>query len=258
MEANSLRTAGGRLVATGTEALELRIKGLLDNAGGTIAGNGALELSAGELDNRAGTLQSSSEQASQIWVAGSLDNSAGILATTGELSLTAGELHNAGGQVQTAGDSALRLTVDGLLDNSADGRIATAGELAIQAQTLDNRTGRIEHAGEAGLSIAVETLSGAGGTLASNSGLTLSGEHIDLREGETSAERIQVKADALITAGGRLVATGEEALELRVSGLLDNAGGTIAGNGALELSANELDNGAGILQSPASRPARST
>src|SRR5690606_14030575 len=148
-----------------------------------------------------------------------------------------------------AGDSALRLDIEGLLDNSDDGRIATAGELAIQAQTLDNRAGRIEHAGDAGRSIAVENLSGAGGPPGSNSELTLSGERLDLSEGDTRAERIAVEADELITAGGRLIASGFEALQLWVRGLLDNANGAIVTNGALDLGVGALNNRAGTLQS---------
>src|SRR5690606_39860599 len=180
VEADELITAGGRLIASGFEALQLWVRGLLDNANGAIVTNGALDVNAGALNNRAGTLQSASDQASHIRVAGGLDNGAGTLATNGDLTLAADALRNVGGRLRSAGDNALRLDIAGLLDNSDDGRIAAAGDLEIQAQTLDNRAGAIEHAGEGLLSIEVNRLDGAEGTLAGNGALNIAAEHLDL------------------------------------------------------------------------------
>src|SRR5690606_38317952 len=112
----------------------------------------------------------------------------------------------------------------------------------------DNRAGNIEQAGEEGeLTLAVETLHGAGGSIASAGDLSLTGEHIDLQEGSTQARRITVDAGSLTTADGQLVSTGDAALQLRVRDRLDNDRGTIAANGALRLDAGELSNRDGVL-----------
>src|SRR5690606_32295291 len=124
VEAGELITAGGRLIASGFEALQLRVRDLLDNTDGVIAGNGALELSAGELDNRAGTLQAAGGEASQVRVDGAFHNNGGTLATGGDLRLQAAEVLNTGGQLRSVHGGA-ELVVEGLLENSAG--LVTAG-----------------------------------------------------------------------------------------------------------------------------------
>ena len=204
------------------------------------------------MNNQGGTIQAAGSAATQLNVAGTLDNSGGTLATAGNTTITAGQLLNADGTVQTAGTSTLQVSVDGLLDNSADGLIASGGDLSVSAETLDNRDGRIEHAGDGLLSIDATTLTGRGGSIVGNGALTIVGETTDLSEGTTAAKRISIDTGNLRTADGKLVASGEDVLDLKVRQTLDNAGGTLATNGALALNAGALNNQAGTIQAAGS------
>lgn len=308
INAERLDNAGGNLSATGSDALQLRVAQAVDNSGGTIAGNGALDVQAGELLNRKGTLSAAGAADSTLQVDGTLDNHEGTIASNANrLTLTAAQLDNTAGAIRQAGNQGLDITtarldgskgtlvsaatltlradeVDhrdatlgadrfdleaGTLDNTggriiasgegasrihattlgnAGGRLASNGDLTLQAQTLDNSAGKIQHAGSGQLQVLAQTLLGAGGSVLSNGRLVLEGKTLDLTKATTSARRIDINADSLTTAGGALTATGEEALRLRVQGLLDNRGGSLASNGVLDVSAQQLINAQGTLQ----------
>lgn len=313
INAERLDNAGGNLSATGSDALQLRVAQAVDNSGGTIAGNGALDVQAGELLNRKGTLSAAGAADSTLQVDGTLDNHEGTIASNANrLTLTAAQLDNTAGAIRQAGNQGLDITtarldgskgtlvsaatltlradeVDhrdatlgadrfdleaGTLDNTggriiasgeganrihattlgnAGGTLASNGDLTLQAQTLDNSAGKIQHAGSGQLQVLAQTLLGAGGSVLSNGTLVLEGKTLDLSKATTSARRIDVTADSLTTAGGALTATGEEALRLRVQGLLDNRGGSLASNGVLDVSARQLINAQGTLQGAGSR-----
>ncbi|HDS0923676.1 TPA: hemagglutinin repeat-containing protein [Stenotrophomonas maltophilia] len=254
IDADSLTTAGGTLTATGTDALVLHARGELDNTGGSIAGNGALDLRAGTLRNTAGTVQAAGTAASQLSIDQALHNRGGKILTTGDLTLAAATVDNQGGTLHTAAD--LRVGVDGLLDNSNAGLIASGGDARLSADTLDNRSGSIEQAGDGQLQIDVQALQGAGGRIVSNGALTLEGEALDISGGTTAARDVHVIAGSLNNAGGTLSATGEQAMVVQVRDTLGNDGGTIAANGAQQLSAGTLSNVGGTLSSAGSADTR--
>src|SRR5690606_20961115 len=145
-----------------------------------------------------------------------------------------------------SGEGASRIKATTL--GNAGGTLASNGELALLAQVLDNRAGRIQHAGSGQLQVSAKTLLGNGGSVLSNGSFALDGANLDLTAATTSARRVDITADTLTTAGGTLTATGEDALRLRVQGVLDNRGGTLAGNGVLDLTAQQLINAQGTLQ----------
>ncbi|WP_262084565.1 MULTISPECIES: hemagglutinin repeat-containing protein [Stenotrophomonas] len=308
INAERLDNAGGNLSATGSDALQLLVAQSVDNSGGTIAGNGALDVQAGELLNRKGTLSAAGTAGSTLQVNGTLDNHEGTIASNANrLTIAAARVDNTAGAIRHAGNRGLDITttrldgskgtlvsaatltlradeVDhrdatlgadrfdieaGTLDNAggrivasgegasrihattlgnAGGTLASNGDLTLQAQALDNSAGKIQHAGSGRLQVLAQTLLGASGSVLSNGTLVLEGKTLDLSKATTSARRIDVIADSLITAGGALTATGDEALRLRVQGLLDNRGGSLASNGVLDVSARQLINAQGILQ----------
>ncbi|MBB4593628.1 filamentous hemagglutinin N-terminal domain-containing protein, partial [Xanthomonas cannabis] len=248
IQADALSTAGANLVSLGDQALQLAVRGHLDNRGGSLTSNAGARIEAGSLDNQRGSVLAAGRESASVIVGGNLDNSAGTISANGALSLQADAFINRGGTSVAANSASLQIRATTLLDNSQGGRVATSGDLSMRASTLDNRTGAIEHAGSGTLSIAADALQGAGGKLLSLGALQLSGGGLDLGAGSTTqAERIDVVADNLRTAGGSLSATGNDALNLRLSGTLDNDGGSIASNGALALQAAALSNRSGTL-----------
>uniref|UniRef100_UPI0030F3AE5A two-partner secretion domain-containing protein n=1 Tax=Stenotrophomonas sp. G106K1 TaxID=3134792 RepID=UPI0030F3AE5A len=308
INAEHLGNAGGNLSATGSDALQLRVAQTVDNSGGTIAGNGALDVQAGELLNRKGTLSAAGTADSTLQVTRTLDNQEGTIASNANrLTISAAQLDNTAGAIRQAGNQGLDITTSrldgskgtlvsaatltlradevdhreatlgadrfdieaGTLDNAggriiasgegasrisatslgnAGGTLASNGDLTLHAQTLDNSAGKIQHAGSGQLQVLAQTLMGTGGSVLSNGTFVLEGKNLDLSKATTSARRIDITADSLSTAGGALTATGEEALRLRVQGLLDNRGGSLASNGVLDVAAQQLINAQGTLQ----------
>ncbi len=254
IDSGTLTTAGGTLTATSTDALVLHARNQLDNSGGTVASNGALDLRAGSLLNSGGTVQAAGTAASQINVGNALDNRTGKILVSGDLDITAASVDNQGGTLHSAAD--LRVDVDGLLDNSNAGLIASGGDATLSADTLDNRSGSIEQAGDGQLQIDVDTLQGAGGRIVSNGALDLQGEALDISGGTTAARDVRVIAGSLQNAGGTLTSTGEQAMVVQVRDTLGNDGGTLAANGAQQISAGALSNVGGTLSSAGSADTR--
>lgn len=254
IDSGNLTTAGGKLTATSTEALVLHARGQLDNSGGTVASNGALDLRAANLVNVAGTVQAAGTAASQLAIGQALDNRDGKVLVSGDLDIAAVSVNNQGGTLHSAG--ALSVGADGVLDNSNAGLIASGGDAYLRAGTLDNRAGSIEQAGDGQLQIETQALHGAGGRIVSNGALALQGETLDLTGGTTAARDIQITAGSLQNAGGTVSATGDQAMVLQVRDALGNNGGTIAANGAQQITAGSLSNVDGTLSSAGSANTR--
>ncbi|WP_363800456.1 hemagglutinin repeat-containing protein [Lysobacter firmicutimachus] len=255
---DTLSTAGGTLQS----AAELTIAAAtaLDNAGGRIVGAGDMALASAALNNRAGTIEHAGAGTLAIQ-ATNLTGASGTIGSNGALDLRGGTLDLSGGQTYArtialqadalnhvgatlqAGDTA-SLAVRDTLDNS-QGRIAASGDTRVQAGTLVNRGGAIEHAGTGTLDLQAIVVDGAGGRIAGNGQLNLSAQSVDLRAGDTYAQRIDLRAVDLVTAGGQLSA-GQDAL-LAIQGRHDNTSGRIASGGELQLQSNALINQAGLI-----------
>ncbi|WP_414485658.1 hemagglutinin repeat-containing protein [Stenotrophomonas sp. EMP41] len=265
VQAGELINRRGTLSGAGTADSTLQIVAALDNDEGTIASNAnRLTVTSARLDNSGGSIRQAGNQGLDI-TTGRLDGSKGTLVSSATLTLRAGDvdhrdatlgadrldleattLDNAGGRIIASGEGASRIKATTL--GNAGGTLASNGDLALLAQALDNRAGRIQHAGSGQLQVSAKTLLGNGGSVLSNGSFALDGANLDLTAATTSARRVDITADTLTTAGGTLTATGEDALRLRVQGVLDNRGGTLAGNGVLDLTAQQLINAQGTLQ----------
>ncbi|WP_343237707.1 filamentous hemagglutinin N-terminal domain-containing protein [Stenotrophomonas sp. ISL-67] len=244
--ADSVDNRGGSLLSLGTAGSVIRAT-QLDNGGGTIAANGDLTLSAEALGNAQGLIQQAGDGTLQVHAA-TLSGAKGQLLSAGALALSGGQLDVSSGVI-----SAQQVSIDADALNNAGGRIVGSGDMWVVAGSLDNRAGAIEHAGDGLLQIRADTLQGTGGRILSLAELQLQGGNLALGAGSTTqAERIGVTADALSTAGGTLSATGTDVLDLRVSGALDNHGGSIASNGAIALQAGSVDNRKGSLSAAGS------
>ncbi|HEY0503177.1 MAG TPA: hemagglutinin repeat-containing protein [Lysobacter sp.] len=276
VDAGTLRTVGGMLSATGTNALQITARDAVDNAGGTIATNGALDLTVGSatidtcdgkvliagdgcgvLNNAGGTISAAGTHASTINASGAIDNTGGLIAGSGALTINTATLANrdtlsADPDAGTKGVLANDLSVDARHLDNAHGQIAANKAATLTARALDNTAGTITAVNA--LTVNATTLNGGGGTLGANGALTLTGDVINLRGGTTSAKTITVDAGDLTTAGGTLVATGPEALQLNVRRHLDNSAGTIATNGAIQLDAGSVNNTDGALQAASTGP----
>lgn len=252
IDAGQLDNRRGELIATGTDALGLRVTNALLNDNGQIIGNGALAVQAGSLSNRDGKLLAAGNAASALQVAGVIDNQRGTLASAGDLTLQAGQLDNQAGTVQAAGDRALQLSVDGLLDNRQGGLIASGGAQQLRAGSLDNRSGTVNAGDTLGVAVA-QALDNSAGTVAANGTLQVQAGRIVNREAGTLASiegdvTLDSASDIDNTAG---VIQAERALSVASQGLT-NVRGTLAGASvALDTGLGGVDNSEGILAATA-------
>ncbi|NIE75374.1 filamentous hemagglutinin N-terminal domain-containing protein [Pantoea sp. Ap-967] len=240
LDAQTLDTRDGTVIATAGGNLEVRNAQRLDNRGGTLAAGGAASFGVGELLNDNGTLSAGGTLNVQ---AQRLSNLAGTVAATQAMQVIAGQLDNTGGVLGSV-SAGLQLTLDKVLLNQG-GRLEAAGDIQVSALGVDNRQGVVSGRG---------LLLDSRGQRFDNSGGTLdAAATLDLRSGELR------NAAGLIQAGGRLlVDTGDQALrnsdsgatkgivgqgevELR-SAQLVNDGGFIAAKGNLLLAADSLEN----------------
>lgn len=201
------------------------------------ARNGDLDLSASQVDS-AGNLQASAS--------GTLRSDAAKVGAE-HLALSARHLSNVGGELLQSGTTASTLKASDSLDNSA-GRIASnAQTLSLEAQTLNNQGGKVEHAGDGSLALSAQRIEGSGGSLLSNGQLRLSAQQAVLAGGHSQGRQVLVDSRELDNSNGSLLATDGGTLEVRDAQRLNNSGGSIASNGEVRLTAQELLNEGGEL-----------
>ena len=267
LQADSLSHRSGELLHLGDDApLTLDVTQTLDNSAGLITSNADLALRTSELANRDGTVQAAG---GARFTLSELDNRAGEVIAGGSLDVAVqGDVDNAQGRLIAEND--LRVSTS-RLDNAQGLMGAVQGSLDVEAEALDNSAGRVEAANglrldvadtltnAAGeivqlgdgveLLIAATTLQGRDGLIVSQGGLTFNGSDLVLDGARTQAQRIALQAENLSHRDGELLHLGGSApLTLDIAQALDNSGGLIASNAALDLQTGELTNRGGTVQ----------
>ncbi len=293
VSAASLDNTSGRVVNVGDGTTRVAVQQTLLNANpagttgrGLIGGNGAIDLTAGTLENHA-TISAKGDAsltaqrfdnsngnttaggALTATVAGALVNRQGVLSGNAT-SLTAasldngsgriegnqldiaatGDLVNRGGSIQQFGQADAGIKAGGTLDNTA-GSIAVNGKnLTLAGQTIANDGGKVLHAGTGTLSATVQNAltNTNGGQLQTNGTLIAQVGSLDNTRGTVSAQ-----GNASVTTTGDLLNRhgaiyGQTSLTLTSRGQIDNAGGSAQTSGNLSTSAaSALSNAGGIL-----------
>ncbi len=293
VSAASLDNTSGRVVNVGDGTTRVAVQQTLLNANpagttgrGLIGGNGAIDLTAGTLENHA-TISAKGDAsltaqrfdnsngnttaggALTATVAGALVNRQGVLSGNAT-SLTAasldngsgriegnqldiaatGDLVNRGGSIQQFGQADAGIKAGGTLDNTA-GSIAINGKnLTLAGQTIANDGGKVLHAGTGTLSATAQNAltNTNGGQLQTNGTLTAQVGALDNTRGIVSAQ-----GNASVTTTGDLLNRhgaiyGQTSLTLTSRGQIDNAGGSAQTSGNLSASAaGALSNAGGIL-----------
>ena len=166
-----------------------------------------------------------------------------------QLQLSAHSLSNVGGEILQTGAADLNIGLAGDLDNRS-GRIASnSTHLGLGAQILNNTDGRIEHAGAGTLAITATTLDGARGQIVSNGNLSLAADRVNHDGASTQAQHLDIQVGSLSNRAGEIIQTGTQATQIRSSGNIDNQGGVISSNGDTTVSAQNLLNQGGTVQS---------
>lgn len=227
----------GTLTANGTT--QVVAGGGIANDGGLINAHGGTSLSGASLSNTANGAISGSTL--DVTVTGAVNNGGGLLqATSGATHVGAGSLTNAGGTVQAA-NGAVNLGITGTLDNGG-GMIAAGVAAQLNAASLSNVSGVIS-GGTLGLQV--------GDAVNNSSGLLQSRGNLDLRtvNGLTNnAGRIEsngattLNAGSLANIGGRIANASAQVTQVATGGAIDNRGGTLGGQGDVNLTASSIGN----------------
>ncbi|WP_448651370.1 two-partner secretion domain-containing protein [Pseudomonas fluorescens] len=248
--------------------LDVNVSGVLLNSNaGALVSQLALSVNAASLDNSAGILSSGAAQrltvsgllnnaqggsidsaASLTLQAMALNNSASISAQQA-LDFTGNTLDNSNGTL--SGKGAVSLDLLGALTNS-NGKLASAGPLVIsRSSEIGNQGGQLVSQGL--LSLHTGSLDNRNrGTVAANDTLVISsaGALQNNNDGLIYSQNGDVRVNAASLANGKGSLQGQGALNLTVSGDIDNQSGKlIAQNGDLNVSAANLDNRGGTLAS---------
>ena len=237
--------------------------GNINNAGGQWLAGEALTIAAAQLDNSQGGLLYSQQQL-RLNLTGDLDNRTGKVQSGEALQLDAQTLNNAGGNIDS--QQQLSLQLSGQMDNSG-GAVRSNGGQQISAATINNRQG-VFSSREA-INLTTEQLDNASGTLISQGAGHYHLNVLNNQQGKVhSGAALTLEAAQLNNQGGQLVATQDSVLNatvidnsaqgvissqagllLQADCLINRDGGLLLGTTYTDISARDIDNSTGRLQS---------
>ncbi|WP_408128812.1 hemagglutinin repeat-containing protein [Paraburkholderia strydomiana] len=239
----SVNNDGGTITHAGTGALTIdsgQGTGALTNVGGKIVTNGLANLSAGSIDDTGGAI--SAQTGLNATVAGALNNTNGQLQSNGDLQVTSGAaITNANGTIAAANNGSIRSSS---LTNS--GSITATRNLDVTvANALDNNSG----------TLSAQTVTASGASLKNANGIisadtvSVSVQQLDDSNGRIIANQLSVSATNLTNAHGSITQLGTGAMDLDVSGTLDNSSGGLIQTKStdLTLAPSTLNNNGGTI-----------
>lgn len=212
-------TQAGQLYSQ--KQLRLDLNGGLDNRGGKIQGGDALTLNAQTLNNAGGTIDGQQQMA--LHILGLLNNAGGAVRSNGGQQVSAAGIDNRQGVFSSLGGITMTTAQ---LDN-AEGTLISQGSGVYRIDTLNNQQGKV-HSGAA-LTLDAVQVNNQGGQLVATQGMTL-------------------KAGALDNSGQGTLSSQAE-LDVQTDHLNNRDGGLILGTARTGITARNIDNTAGRLQS---------
>ena len=236
----------------------------LDNRAGKISGLDTLTVSSATTDNRAGVLRAdkattllidnldnrdkgrAESKAALTFEGSTLNNSnGGLLTSTGLLNLKARNVTNDAGRISGKGD------IDASIDNLTQqtGELVAEGNLKLTGKTLNSRQDSLVGSLKT-LTVNVDQIDNRASTLSSQLDLHINGARLDNSEGGKvlSDTTLGLKVAQIINATNGLIFSKGAAT---LSGIgLSNVGGRIVSQNTLNLTLdNALDNQQGLISS---------
>ncbi|MCA8104322.1 hemagglutinin repeat-containing protein [Burkholderia sp. BCCIQ04A] len=232
-------------------ALSVNVAGQIANQSGELVSESTADLRGGDIANNQGTIQS----AAGMTVAGaSLDNTAGRITSLNADGLsvtTSGQLINAAG---TTANGAQGGVIGGNGDVSVGGAnvvnrstITSNTNLRIAGQSVDNGGGTLQAAQKIAVDAGARLINNGGSIVGQTA--TVSATTLDNSAGTVQADQMSLTATDLVNHSGTITQTGAGAMNVNVSGTLDNSnGGTLQTNSTdLTLAPAALVNDGGTI-----------
>ncbi|MGC0959101.1 hemagglutinin repeat-containing protein [Pantoea agglomerans] len=237
--------------------------GNINNADGQwLAGEG-LTITAARLDNTQGGLLYSQRQL-KLNLAGDVHNQAGKIQSGEAFQLDAQTLNNTGGNIDS--QQQLTLQLSGQFDNKG-GAVRSNGGQQINAAAINNRqgvfssreainltTGQLENASgtlisQGAGSYHVGTLNNQQGKVHSDAALTLEAAQLNNQSGQLVATQDLVLNATAIDNRTQGVISSQAGLSLQADRLINRDGGLLLGTTYSDITARDIDNSGGRLQS---------
>ncbi|ALF90704.1 MULTISPECIES: hemagglutinin repeat-containing protein [Ralstonia solanacearum species complex] len=257
----SVNNSGGTLSATNNFTVNAAGAAVV-NQGGSIRGNGAVSVNVASLDNTAGKIGNDAGSGGSVaMMTGSLANQGGAIGSDRNLSVTTGQL-SGDGRIIAGGDGAITIngnythsaanqiqanhnltfTTTGALTNQ--GTLAAVNALTVNAASVDNRAG-------ADLNSASTSVN-AGGAI-TNAG-RIEGDTVATQSasfantGTVIGNNVTLNARGISNTGASAALAAATQLNLYASDGLSNTGGaTIFSLGDINIAANAVRDGNGLL-----------
>ncbi|MBP5076373.1 hemagglutinin repeat-containing protein [Pseudomonas chlororaphis] len=239
-----LNNNGGRIAARQGDVI-VNTAGF-DNRNGGLYASGQVGVTAAAFDNGGDKGGQVAGQGIDLGLSGALNNRLGVIESDTALLIRAASIDNAQGQLRAAGSGGKSLfQIGGLLDNR-NGRIEVAStDLGLSAASLQNAGGTLLHSGKGQFDISMANVSGAGGTLVTQGGLTLAADSWS-NTSVIQAGRLKVNVNNFYqSASGQLLASDS----FEGGGGNWSNDGLIASDGSLNLQLSGAYGGNGRLTS---------
>ncbi|CAB3755762.1 hemagglutinin repeat-containing protein [Paraburkholderia solisilvae] len=234
LHAMNLLNRGGGIRQSGSGTTVIDVAGSLNNAGGTVATNGALDVHSGTVSNRGGTLAAQTDvtlsaasldnssdgyvgaRTVSVTATDSLNNTGGTILADSTLSVSAQSVANDGGSIANSGTGLTTVSASSAVTNTHDGLIGGNGDVTVTARTLSNTS----DASARGTSAGAQIIAGRDLTL--------------------NIAQLVDNTNATLSGVNNVTLNGPNATFL-------NVGGSVHGNGVVTLNAASLDNTTGRI-----------
>ncbi len=247
LNATDLVNHGGTITQTGASAMSVDVSGTLDNSsGGTLQTNSTdLTLAPTSIVNDGGTITHAGNGTLTLGNgSGSVSNIGGAIASNGRVVAQTGTLNNAAGSINA--QNGLTATVGGTLNN-ASGKLLSNTDVSATSGTLSNDGGQIGASTNA--TIRTGSMTNQGGSIVAPNLSVIADSMLDNSGGKLEANQLALTAANLVNHAGTITQYGSSAMDINVSGTLDNsAAGVIQTNATdLTLDPAELNNAGGTI-----------
>ncbi|WP_413739800.1 hemagglutinin repeat-containing protein [Sodalis sp. RH14] len=217
--------------------------GKLRNAGGQLTSGDALNVTAQSVDNQQNGLIYSQKQM-RLALTDALDNRQGKLVSGEGVQISARSLLNTQGTLKSSGDQ--QISAD-RVDNLQGGVLCSLDALTLAARTLSNLGGMLISR-SAGV-YRIDVLNNQEGKIHSDGTLTLNGDQINNPAGDLASTGTLTLVSAQLDNSGQGKITSRDALDVGVNRLNNRDGGLLLGTIHTDITAHELENSAGWVQS---------
>lgn len=223
----------------------------LNNQQGTIYSKNQLDLNATQLNNQQGQIYS--EGQAQVKVQGDIQNQKGVLAAGQNLDIQSYTLNNTQGTLRSEKDD-LSVNAQGQLINQK-GDIYAGKNASLNSVGLDNSVGQIAAQNQLNIDTQKQQLSNQNGKIIAKT-VDLKTGKLDNQTGLIQAEqsvKINTQQNALINnnSGDRAGILSQGSLDIANVSQLENTSGYIAAIGSANITAQNINNNSGQINSQA-------